>query len=70
MGTNFVDFNYTVKNKDLLGPCSDFWADFLELCQKYDKDFPKFSDKLEITAEVGKVVEWKVHAFEVRGSIG
>lgn len=70
MGSNFVNFKYTVNNKDLLGPCSDFWADFMELCQKYDKDFPKNCDKLEITAEVGKVVDWNISAFELRGSIG
>lgn len=70
MGTHFVDFEYDVKNKDLLGPCSDFWGDFVELCQKYDKDFPKLCDYLEIKVEMGKPVKWKVSAFEHRGSIG
>ena len=65
MSENFIQhFTYEVRSPKLLSPSSSFYLEFIELCKKFDPDFPTTVDYLSIEASPGKLVEWKVHALE------
>ena len=57
-------FEYKVNSIKLLNPMSSFSKELIQLCQKYDQNFPKFVVDLAFHAKPGKINEWKVQAVE------
>lgn len=58
-------YDYTIKTTALLVSSSSFAKDLLDLIRKYDSNFPENVSRLEFTAEVGKISEWYVTAFDI-----